>query len=230
MSDRTNPTIGLRDGSALAHGCRSPDLSIRSARPANIRLDPSPSTLVALHLESDSPLVRRTAYTVAPLPAPSAPSIAIWVDSFSDCFDDGREEPALQVLAEAGYAPRVIKQSACCGLTWISTGQRTGARRQMLAALDVLAPIAEGGTPIVGLEPSCLATWRGDAAEPIGDDPRTPTVIASMRTLAEALSAAPTWEPPDLSSVEVIAQPHCHHTSILGWEPTPPCSRRLVPR
>src|SRR4029450_2159879 len=26
------------------------------------------------------------------------------------------------------------------------------------------------------------------------------------------------WTPPDLSGTTIVAQPHCHHTSVLGWE------------
>ena len=66
----------------------------------------------------------------------------------------------MRVLGDAGYAPQVVQQDACCGLTWITTGQLDGARAQLRRALDVLAPIAEQGIPIVGLEPSCLAVWR----------------------------------------------------------------------
>lgn len=143
--------------------------------------------------------------------------IAIWVDSFSDCFEDGRADHLLAVLSAAGYAPTVIGKAACCGLTWISTGQREAARRQMAAALDTLAPVAASGILIVGLEPSCLATWRSDAVDLVGDDPRTASVVTAMRTLAEALLVAPAWEAPDLSDVVVVAQPHCHHSSVLGW-------------
>ena len=25
------------------------------------------------------------------------------------------------------------------------------------------------------------------------------------------------WEPPDLSGHTVVAQPHCHHASVIGW-------------
>ncbi len=150
-------------------------------------------------------------------PAASGVRVAVWVDSFSSSFEGTSVDPLLRVLVDAGYAPEVIERTACCGLTWISTGQRDGARRQILKALDVLYPLARQGVPIVGLEPSCLAVWRSDAAEIAGDDPRTAIVAAHMKTLAEALLAAPDWTPPDLGHIEIVAQPHCHHSSVLGW-------------
>ncbi len=142
--------------------------------------------------------------------------VAVWVDSFSDGFAGSMVESTLQVLADAGYAPRLVEGRACCGLTWITTGQLDGARAQLRQALDVLHPIVASGTPVVGLEPSCTAVWRSDAAELL-DDPRVAEVAAGVRTLAELLGETPDWQAPDLSGRTVVAQPHCHHASVLGW-------------
>ncbi len=149
---------------------------------------------------------------------PEAAPVVVWVDSFSDCFTGGGVEAVVDVLEKAGYAPQLLERSACCGLTWITTGQHDGARRQLRNALDVLHPIAAAGTPIVGLEPSCTAVWRSDAAELLPDDARVPVVSAAVVTLAELLARTPSWEPPDLSGVDLVVQPHCHHASILGWK------------
>ena len=144
--------------------------------------------------------------------------VALWVDSFTDAFE-GSQLPALvTVLAGAGYDPQVIQQDACCGLTWITTGQLDGARTQLRRALEVLAPIAAKGIPIVGLEPSCLAVWRSDAAELLPDEPRVAEVASAVRTLAELLRGTPDWTPPDLTGHTIVAQPHCHHASVLGWD------------
>ncbi|MEE2060410.1 FAD-binding and (Fe-S)-binding domain-containing protein [Rhodococcus artemisiae] len=150
---------------------------------------------------------------------PSSPGtpVAVWVDSFTDSFEGAGLSALIDVLVDAGYAPRFVEKNACCGLTWISTGQREGARKQLSASLDVLHPIASAGIPIVGVEPSCTAVWRSDAAELLPDDERVATVAAHVFTLAEVLTKSPDWEPPDLRGVSVIAQPHCHHTSVLGW-------------
>ena len=90
--------------------------------------------------------------------------------------------------------------------------------KKLRAALDVLAPLAEAGIPIVGLEPSCTTVWRSDALELIGDDPRTETVAKDVHTMAEMLEAAG-WTPPSLAGHTIVAQPHCHHASILGFGP-----------
>jgi Fe-S oxidoreductase len=144
--------------------------------------------------------------------------VLVWVDSFSDCFTGGGVEAVVGVLRSAGYAPQFLDRTACCGLTWISTGQREGARRQLRQSLDVLHPYVAAGVPIVGLEPSCTAVWRSDAPELLPDEPRVAEVAAGVLTLAELLSRTPDWSPPDLSALEIVAQPHCHHAAVLGWQ------------
>ncbi len=151
------------------------------------------------------------------LPRSTGRPVIVWVDSFSDCFTGEGVAATVDVLVAAGYAPQFLERSACCGLTWISTGQLDGARRQLRTALKVLHPHVAAGTPVVGLEPSCLAVWRSDAGELL-DDPRVAEVAAGVFTLAELLARTPSWQPPDLSGVELVAQPHCHHASVLGWQ------------
>jgi FAD/FMN-containing dehydrogenase/Fe-S oxidoreductase len=151
-------------------------------------------------------------------PESNGDPVVIWVDSFSDFFTGNAVSAAVSVLAVAGYAPQVLQRPACCGLTWISTGQLDGARRQLRAALDILHPIVAAGTPLIGLEPSCLAVWRSDASELLPDDPRVAEVAAGALTLAELLGRTSDWTPPDLTGLELVVQPHCHHASVLGWQ------------
>jgi Fe-S oxidoreductase len=146
------------------------------------------------------------------------PGVAIWVDSFSDAFGTTALPALVKVLLAAGFAPQIITDEACCGQTWIATGQWGIARAKLRHAVDVLAPIAASGLPIVGLEPSCLATWRSSAARLLPDDPRVAQVADAMTTLAGLLSTVTGWCPPDLSGHTVVAQPHCHQSAVLGWK------------
>ncbi|MDA8439807.1 MAG: (Fe-S)-binding protein, partial [Propionibacterium sp.] len=62
------------------------------------------------------------------------------------------------------------------------------------------------------------AVWRSDAAELLPDEPRVAEVASAVRTLAELLRGTPDWTPPDLTGHTIVAQPHCHHASVLGWD------------
>lgn len=144
-----------------------------------------------------------------------APDVWIWADSFTDHFQTSSGLAALAFLESVGLRAKVIDEKACCGLTWVTTGQLDAARRIVGKAVATLAPYVESGVPVVGLEPSCLATLRSDAQE-LTDDPRAATVADGMLTFAELLTRLEV-PLPDLGGVEIVAQPHCHHASVLGW-------------
>lgn len=141
--------------------------------------------------------------------------VALFVDTFTNHFTPEVGIATVRVLQDAGYAPRLTRRRQCCGLTWISTGQLDTARRVLGRTVTALQPFAERDVPVVGMEPSCTAVLRADAAELL-DTPAATTVAGATRTLAELLTARG-WEPPSLQGRRVVAQPHCHHHSVMGW-------------
>ncbi len=173
--------------------------------------------------------VRRGQVDVTREPAPtgltigSRPRVLLWTDSFSDTLAPSVPAAAVTVLRAAGYEVLVPDHDACCGLTWISTGQLDGARDRLRHLLEVLGPYAVNGIPIVGLEPSCTAVLRSDLLDLLPGDPRAVAVARSTHTLAELLTApAPVgpgdrWQLPDLSDVTAVVQPHCHHHAVMTY-------------
>ncbi len=155
----------------------------------------------------------------------STPDVWLWADSFTDHFAAETGQAALALFAAAGIEAKVIPERACCALTWVTTGQLDQARKILASSVHTLYPYVASGVPVVGLEPSCLASLRSDAVELLDAVPeeraRAVEVAAGMRTLAEFLNDARhqgRWEVPDLSGTEVVVQPHCHHASVLGFE------------
>ena len=151
------------------------------------------------------------------LPTSKGP-VLVWVDSFSDCFESTTFAATIHVLVRLGWEPRVLERTACCGLTWISTGQLDGAKRQLKKAAAELAPVVAAGIPIVGLEPSCTAVWRSDAPELLPDDANVAALNGTILTLAEFLAKDADFVAPDLTGHTIVAQPHCHHASVIGWQ------------
>ena len=147
------------------------------------------------------------------------PYALVWADSFSQTLDDAGARAVVDVLEANGFAA-IVAPDACCGLTWITTGQLSGAKKHLASLLGVLAPFAASGIPIVGVEPSCTAVLRDDLLDLLPEDPRSLLVSSATRTLAEVLSALPASARhlPSLEGVEIVAQPHCHHYSVMGWD------------
>jgi len=117
--------------------------------------------------------------SVAAYSAPASHSVAeatdrdviLFVDTFAMHFDPEIAQAAHQVLTAAGYRVTTLQPSAydeeperalCCGRTYLSLGQVEAARREACRLQAALRPALATGTPIVGLEPSCILSLRDD--------------------------------------------------------------------
>jgi FAD/FMN-containing dehydrogenase/Fe-S oxidoreductase len=147
----------------------------------------------------------------------SRPRVILWADSFTEYFSTAGGQAAVRVLDSAGYRVELLERPACCGLTWITTGQLDHARELVARAIEQLHPYVAAGVPVVGLEPSCLSVLRSDAVE-LTHDPRAQEVAGGVFTLSELLQRTDGWQAPDLTGIDVVVQPHCHQASVLGFE------------
>jgi len=92
--------------------------------------------------------------------------VVLLVDTFNRYFEPENARAAQRVLTRAGY--RVLSpdpargRPLCCGRTFLAAGLVEEARSEARRTLRVLAPHLAAGTPIVGLEPSCLLTLRDE--------------------------------------------------------------------
>lgn len=168
---------------------------------------------------------------VAPRPRPSSArwstgprDVILWADSFSEYLDPTAAQAMVELLQDAGYTVRIPSSNACCGLTWISTGQLDGAKKRLSGLLDILGPAALKGVPIIGVEPSCTAVLRSDLQELLPEDPRTAAVGQMTMTLAELLTDAELGPNGDwfdgfsLKGTNIVAQPHCHQHAVMGYQ------------
>jgi len=142
--------------------------------------------------------------------------VVVWPDTFTDHFHPAIGRAAVEVLEAAGFRVKVPEAAVCCGLTWISTGQLDVARRVLGHTIDVLREDLRRGTPVVGLEPSCTAVFRADAAELLPKDPDVDRLRRQTRTLAELLvERAGDWQPPRVDARAVV-QRHCHQCLLTA--------------
>ena len=98
----------------------------------------------------------------------AAREVVLFADTFNRYFERENLDDALSVLVAGGYrvyAPLPADPDArplCCGRTFLSVGLVDEARREMQRTLDALAPYVARGLPVIGLEPSCLLTFRDE--------------------------------------------------------------------
>jgi FAD/FMN-containing dehydrogenase/Fe-S oxidoreductase len=160
------------------------------------------------------PLLARQSFRrwFASQPPATGEPVLLFVDTFTNYFNPEVGQATVRVLQAAGFAPRITDRQRCCALTWISTGQLDAAKRILT---QTVSELNAADIPIVGMEPSCTAVLRSDAAELIG--PQADALRTRVHTLAELLTEHG-WRPPALNGEAVVAQPHCHHHAVMGWD------------
>ena len=119
--------------------------------------------------------------------------IILFGDTFNRAFERENLEAAERVLRAAGYRlhrvyPTRGRRPLCCGRTWLASGQTDRARQEARRTLDTLLPFLRAGARVVGLEPSCLLTFRDEFASLLpGADA---ALLARQSVLFEELLAA----------------------------------------
>ncbi len=119
------------------------------------------------------------------------PDVVLFADTFTRWFDPATVRAAARVLRAGGFRPRAASDGGrplCCGRTFLVTGLIDHARAELRRTLAVLAPFARQGVPIIGVEPSCLFTFRDEALVlGLGEEARV--VARAALTFEEFLAA-----------------------------------------
>lgn len=103
-------------------------------------------------------------------PAAGDRDVILFVDTFALHFEPEIAAAAHQVLTAAGYNVITLRaqpedepdRALCCGRTYLSLGQVEEARHEARRLHSALRPALATGTPVVGLEPSCILSLRDD--------------------------------------------------------------------
>ena len=94
--------------------------------------------------------------------------VVLFADTFNRYFERENLDAALSVLVAAGYHVHAAmpadgeERPLCCGRTFLAIGAVDEARREMERTVAALAPYVSRGVPVIGLEPSCLLSFRDE--------------------------------------------------------------------
>ena len=163
--------------------------------------------------------------------------LVLLVDTFNAYFENENVHAAIAVLRSAGYQIHIPQMDTansastteqkcskqfCCGRTYLAAGMVDEAKARLGALVDHLAPYAERGIAIVGLEPSCLFTLK-DEALVMGFGQKAVAVSQKAQLLEEflmdeaktgklKLNLKPATQP-------VLFHGHCHQKSFAAVTP-----------
>jgi FAD/FMN-containing dehydrogenase/Fe-S oxidoreductase len=149
--------------------------------------------------------------------------VVLWADSFNTAFEPENLQAALAVLTGAGYrvhfarATEASQRPLCCGRTFLSVGNVEAARYEMTRTLAALRPFLARGVPLVGLEPSCLFTFRDEltAVLPGEEAKRAPAHAFLFEEFVDREHKAGRFNPP-LAPLEgkALLHGHCHQKAF----------------
>jgi FAD/FMN-containing dehydrogenase/Fe-S oxidoreductase len=154
----------------------------------------------------------------AALPSLGRPEVVLLDDTFHNYFQPEPLKAAVTVLERAGYQVSLPRKQVCCGRPMISKGLLHEVKRSHRELIETLTPQVEAGAPVVGLEPSCILTFRDELPDLARDD-RSNTLAAAAYTLDEFLNTLPDYRPGRLEK-RAIVHGHCHQKAIVGMGPT----------
>ncbi|MGX6999125.1 FAD-binding and (Fe-S)-binding domain-containing protein [Caballeronia sp. KNU42] len=174
---------------------------------------------------------------VQPLPPVQGDKeVLLFVDTFNNYMEPDNARAAKRVLEAAGYTVHLNVKAGerplCCGRTFLSAGRVDEAKVEARRTLDTLRPYIERGVPVVGLEPSCLLSFRDEFLDyGYGDEARK---LAQSSFLFEEFLVHEKEAGRLRLSLKPLAQPkalvhgHCHQKAfdvfrpvqaVLGWIP-----------
>lgn len=154
--------------------------------------------------------------------------LVLFGDTFNRWFERENLEAAERVLKAAGYRlhrvqPKDSSRAMCCGRTYLSAGQTDQARAESKRTLDTLRPFVERGARVVGLEPSCIMSFRDEMLALLPKD-QTSFIQGKALLFEEALAAdlkagLVRLELPDQGGKRAHVHGHCHQKAFEAMGP-----------
>jgi FAD/FMN-containing dehydrogenase/Fe-S oxidoreductase len=146
---------------------------------------------------------------------PSQKRVLLWPDTFNNYFHPRTAQAAVEVLEAAGFRVIVPMHDLCCGRPLYDYGMLDTAQRWLKQILHSLRIEIRNDIPLVGLEPSCLATFRDELTNLFPNDQDAQRLSKNSFLLSEFLEKfAPGFEIPKLQRKAVV-HGHCHHKSLM---------------
>src|SRR5579859_2246884 len=145
------------------------------------------------------------------------PPVLLWPDTFSNNFHPSIAQAAVEVLENAGYQVTLPQQSLCCGRPLYDFGMLGTARTLLEQVLSALQPQIAAGTPIIGLEPSCVSVFRDEMTNLLPGNSAAQQLKALTFLFSEFLINRANYQPPQLRR-KALVHGHCHHKSVLKFD------------
>ncbi|MBO0690624.1 MAG: FAD-binding oxidoreductase, partial [Candidatus Dormibacteraeota bacterium] len=148
---------------------------------------------------------------------PGGPRVLLWPDTFNNYFHTDVGVAAVEALEAAGWQVVMPGRHLCCGRPLYDYGFLDLAERYLRGVLGELRNEIRAGTPVVGMEPSCLATFRHELRQLLPHDEDAGRLRQQSYHFGELLQAFDV-QPPRLRA-KALLWGHCHQKATGGLRP-----------
>ena len=162
--------------------------------------------------------------------------VVLFADTFSRYFERENLDAAVAVLTAGGYRvyfaqPPHGGRPLCCGRTFLSVGKVSEARYEAVRTLTALKPFVSRGVPVIGLEPSCILSFRDEIPALVKSN--TAKQLAGQAMLFEEFLAQETKAgrlklPLQEINKRALLHGHCHQKAFAAMGAVE-STLRLVP-
>ncbi|MBV8816419.1 MAG: FAD-binding oxidoreductase [Verrucomicrobia bacterium] len=141
--------------------------------------------------------------------------VILWPDTFNNYFTPSTARAAVRVLEAAGFSVVIPRRPLCCGRPLYDFGFLQLAKSLLQEILTALRDEIRAGTPIVGLEPSCVTVFRDELINLFPNDEDAIRLKNQTFLFSEFLQKqARDFNLPHLHRPAIV-HAHCHHASVI---------------
>jgi Fe-S oxidoreductase len=171
------------------------------------------------HVPDFAPVTLKRWFASRPLRNGGGKRVILWADTFSNYLEPEVGVAAVEALEDAGFHVVVPQGHLCCGRPLYDYGMLDLAERYLRKVLSALRDEIRAGTPVVGIEPSCVAVFRDELRKLWPMDQDAKRLAQQTFHFAEFLTEhAEGWEPPRLHRTALL-HGHCHQKATGGTGP-----------
>jgi Fe-S oxidoreductase len=148
---------------------------------------------------------------------PHGRRVVLWPDTFNNHFHTDVGVACVEAIEAAGWQVVIPEGHVCCGRPLYDYGFLGLAERYLQRSLDVLREEVRRGTPVVGMEPSCLAVFKDELSGMLPHDNDAQRLAGCAMHFSEFFEKYDV--PVPKLERKALVWGHCHHKATGGMDP-----------
>ena len=150
---------------------------------------------------------------------PHGRPVVLFPDTFNNHLHTDVGVACVEAIEAAGWQVVMPEGHVCCGRPLYDYGFLTAAQRYLDGVLEVLRDHVRAGTPVVGMEPSCLAVFKDELVKMMPHDEDARRLSENAYHFAEFFEAFDIEPPRAEPGTRALLWGHCHHKATGGTGP-----------